>query len=363
MTTASQTLIPLSAPLIGHEERSVLLDVLASGMLVQGPRVAELERQFAALVGVPYAVAVSSGTAALHLALLAHGIGPGDEVITTPFTFVATVNSILYTGALPVFADVDAATFNVEPEQVEAAVTSRTRAIMPVHLFGQCCDMDAILDIARRHGLAVIEDAAQAVNATYRGRQAGSFGTGCFSLYATKNVMSAEGGVVTTSNINLADRLRLLRSHGMRTRYHYEILGYNQRMTDIHAALGVVQLGRIDEFTRRRRYNAAALSAGITSVLVPTVRPECEHVWHQYTVRVPGDLNRDIAARKLTEAGVGCGVFYPEPLHRLPHIRSVVGDQSLPVAELLSRQVLSLPVHPALSADDLDRIVTDVNKL
>jgi perosamine synthetase len=313
-------------------------------------------------VGVPYAVAVSSGTGALHLALLGHGIGPGDEVITTPFTFVGTVNSILYTGAMPVLADIDDVTFNVDPEQVEAAVTPRTKAIMPVHLFGQCCDMDAILDIAQRRGLAVIEDAAQAINATYRCRQAGSFGTGCFSLYATKNVMSAEGGVVTTSDPVLADRLRLLRSHGMRRRYQYEILGYNQRMTDVHAALGAVQLGRIDDFTGRRRHNAAVLSARITSALVPAVRPECEHAWHQFTVRILGD-RRDAALRFLTEAGIGCGVFYPEALHRLPHIRSVVGDQRLPVAELMAREVLSVPVHPALSVDDLDRIVKEVNKL
>jgi perosamine synthetase len=363
MAPSLQALIPISKPLIGEEESSAVLEVLASGLLVQGARVAELERRFATLVGVPNAVAVSSGTAALHLALLAHGIGPGDEVITTPFTFVASVNSILYTGALPVFADVNADTFNVDPEQVEAAVTSRTRAIMPVHLFGQCCDMDAIVDIAQRYGLAVIEDAAQAVNAMYRGRPAGNFGTGCFSLYATKNVMSAEGGVVTTGDPNVADRLRLLRSHGMRTRYQYEMLGYNQRLTDLHAALGIVQLGRIDEFTRGRRHNAAVLSAGIGSVLNPTVRPECEHVWHQYTVRIPGDRKRDTALQQLTEAGIGCGVFYPEPLHRLPHIRSVVGDRRLPVAELLAREVLSLPVHPALSADDLDRIVIEVHKL
>src|SRR5262245_11452094 len=313
--------IPISRPIIGEEEKAAVMAVLDSGMLVQGAQVAALEREFAARLGVRHAVAVASGTAALHLALLAHDIGPGDEVITSAFSFVATANTILQVGATPVFADVDELTFDLDPGAVAAAVTPRTRAIVPVHLYGLPCDMDGIGATAERHGLCVIEDAAQAVGAAFRGRQAGTFGTGCFSLYATKNVASAEGGVVTTDDEAVAERVRLLRQHGMRSRYRYEMLGFNFRMTDLHAAIGRVQLGRLDETTRRRRANAAALSSSITSVVTPAVPEGRDHVWHQYTVRVTRpDLGRDEAARRLEEAGIGVGIFYPQGLHELPHV-------------------------------------------
>lgn len=357
-------MIPISRPLIGEAEKTAVLQVLDSGMLVQGPVTAKLEERFAEVTGTRHAVAVSSGTAALHLALLAHGIGPGDEVITTPFTFIASVNSILYVGARPVFADVQADSFNVDPAAVERAITPRTRAVMPVHLYGQPCDMDALCDLARSHGLVVVEDAAQAVGATYRGRPVGSFGTGAFSLYATKNVMSAEGGMVTTNDAEIADRVRLLRNHGMRQRYHHEILGYNLRMTDLHAAIGLAQIDRLNAFTRARQANAAYLSEHLTAVRTPTVRPDREHVWHQYTVRVREGADRDAAVQRLGEAGIGTGIFYPIPAHEHPYIRAAVGaDRAFPVAEALAREVFSLPVHPALSPDDLETIVREVNQL
>ena len=363
-TGRSAARIPISRPFIGDEEKAAVLAVLDSGMLVQGPQVAALEEEFAARLGVRHAIANASGTAALHLALLAHDIGPGDEVITSAFSFVATVNTILYVGARPVFADVDERTFNLDPAAVAEAVTPRTRAIVPVHLYGLPCDMDGIASVAAEHGLTVIEDAAQAIGATYRGRPVGTFGTGCFSLYATKNVASGEGGVVTTDDDRIADRVRLLRQHGMRARYAYETLGYNLRMTDLHAAIGRVQLGRLDEMTRRRRANAAVLSRSLTSVTTPTVPDDRDHVWHQYTVRVARpDLSRDEAVRRLDEAGIGTGIFYPEGLHQLPHVREVVGDQRLPVTERLTSEVLSLPVHPALVEDDLARVVAAVNGL
>ncbi|HEY67316.1 MAG TPA: DegT/DnrJ/EryC1/StrS family aminotransferase [Thermoflexia bacterium] len=356
-------MIPISKPLIGEAEKKGVLEVLESGMLAQGPRVRRLEERFAQVCGTRYAVATSSGTTALHIALLAHGIGPGDEVITTPFTFIATVNSILFVGAKPVFVDIEEETFNINPALIEAAVTPRTRAIIPVHLYGHPCEMDAVMEIARRHDLIVIEDAAQAVGATYKGRPVGSFGTGCFSLYATKNVMSGEGGMITTDDEALAERGRMLRNHGMRRRYHYEFLGYNFRMSDLHAAIGLAQMDRLEEFTARRRKNAAYLSAHITGVITPRVREGCEHVWHQYTVRVDGGRDRDAAVRRLNEAGVGTGIFYPLPAHRYDYIRAVVGDVHLPVAERLAREVLSLPVHPGLSQADLERIVEAVNRL
>ncbi|RLC61525.1 MAG: aminotransferase DegT [Chloroflexi bacterium] len=356
-------MIPISKPLIGEAEKKGVLEVLESGMLAQGPRVRRLEERFAQVCGTRYAVATSSGTTALHIALLAHGIGPGDEVITTPFTFIATVNSILFVGAKPVFVDIEEETFNINPALIEAAVTPRTRAIIPVHLYGHPCEMDAVMEIARRHDLIVIEDAAQAVGATYKGRPVGSFGTGCFSLYATKNVMSGEGGMITTDDEALAERGRMLRNHGMRRRYHYEFLGYNFRMSDLHAAIGLAQMDRLEEFTARRRKNAAYLSAHITGVITPRVREGCEHVWHQYTVRVGSGRDRDAAVRRLNEAGVGTGIFYPLPAHRYDYIRAVVGDVHLPVAERLAREVLSLPVHPGLSQADLERIVEAVNRL
>jgi len=356
-------MIPISKPIISDAEKQAVIEVLESGRLAQGPRVAQLEERFAQLCGTRYAVATSSGTTALHLALLAHGIGPGDEVITTPFTFIATINAILFVGAKPVLVDIEEETFNIDPALIEAAVTPRTRAIIPVHLYGYPCDMDPILEVARRHGLAVIEDAAQAVGATYKGRPVGGFGTACFSLYATKNVMSGEGGMITTDDPEVAERCRMLRNHGMRERYQYEFLGYNFRMSDLHAAIGLVQMDRLEEFAARRRANAAYLSGHIRSVLTPTVREGYGHVWHQYTVRVGEGRDRDEAVRRLNEAGVGTGVFYPRPAHHHDYVRQVVGEISLPVAERLSREVISLPVHPALSQADLERIVEAVNRL
>lgn len=360
-------MIPISKPYIGEAEKQAVMAVLDSGMLVQGPRVAELEAKFAALCNVKHAIAVSSGTTGLHIALLAHGIGAGDEVITSPFTFIASVNSIVYTGATPVLVDIDPQTFNLDPALIEAAITPRTKAIMPVHLFGHLCDMTAIMALAERHGLAVIEDACQAVDATmqYQGqtRYAGSFGTGSFSLYATKNIMSAEGGIITTDDDAIAEQCKMLRSHGMKKRYHHEMLGFNFRMTDLHAAIAVVQMERLSGFTAARRANAAFLSAQIESVVVPTEREGYQHCWHQYTIRVDGGRDRDAAVAQLNQAGVGTGVFYPIPAHHHPYMRELVGDIQLPQSEAAAREVISLPVHPALLPADLEQIAFAVNKL
>ncbi len=355
--------ISVSKPLVGEEEKAEVMAVLESGYIVQGPRVAALEEAFAQVCNVRHAVACSNGTTALHLALLAHDIGPGDEVITTPFTFIATANSILMAGATPVLVDVRADTFNLDPEAVARAVTPRTKAIMPVHLYGQMCEMDALQAIADAHNLVIIEDAAQAVGASDHGRKAGSFGTGAFSLYATKNIMSAEGGMVTTNDEEVAERLRLLRNHGQSARYHYEMLGYNYRLSDLHAAVGLCQIKRLPEFTQRRQANATFLTQHIESVQTPSVRDHCEHVWHQYTVRINSGRSRDEAVRQLDEAGVGTGIFYPIPAHQHEYMRNIVGDVQLPVAEMLSREVFSLPVHPQLTQDELNVIVDEVNKL
>lgn len=355
-------MIPIAKPMIGDEEKQAVLEVLDSGILAQGPRVKAFEEAFAALCGVKHAIATSSGTTALHVALLAHEIGPGDEVITTPFTFIASANSILYTGATPVFVDIDPVTFNLDPAQIEAAITPRTKALMPVHLFGLVCDMDPILALAEAHSLAIIEDACQAHGAEYRGRKAGSFGTGCFSLYPTKNMTSAEGGMITTDDDEFAARCRILRQHGMQRRYYHDAVGYNFRMTDVHAAIGLAQLGKLGTHNEARIRNAAYLSQRLNGVVTPTVPEGSRHVFHQYTIRIANG-QRDRVLEGLGERGVGTGVYYPVPVHQQRIYEESCRGLSLPEAEKAAQEVLSLPVHPGLSQQDLETIVAAVNEL
>jgi dTDP-4-amino-4,6-dideoxygalactose transaminase len=354
-------MISIAKPLIGSEEKQAVLEVLDSGVLAQGPRVAAFEQAFAEMCGVKHAIATSSGTTALHTALLAHGIGEGDEVITTPFTFIASANSILYTGAKPVFVDVRPDTFNIDPALIEAAVTERTKAIMPVHLFGLSCDMDAILAIAKEHNLVIIEDACQSHGATYKGKRLGSFGTGAFSLYPTKNMTSAEGGMITTDDDALDAECRIIRQHGMRRRYYHDDLGFNFRMTDVHAAIGLEQLKKLERFNKARQRNAAFLSEHLRGFMVPIVPEGCVHVYHQYTVRVP-DGKRDALIEHLRLQEIGCGVYYPVPVHKQNYYTKELGyNQNLPEAERAAVEVLSLPVHPSLSPADLESIVAAVN--
>lgn len=358
-------MIPISKPFIGEAEKQNVLAVLESGFLVQGEMVASLEEKFAKLCQVKHAIATSSGTTALQLAMFAHNIGPDDEVITTAFTFMASVSCIIHAGAKPVLVDIDEQTFNIDLNQVEAAITPKTKAILPIHLYGYPCNMDALTEIAERHNLILIEDAAQAIGATFKGQPTGSFGTGCFSLYATKNITSGEGGMVTTNDDDLAYKLRMLRQHGMERRYYHEMLGYNFRMTNLHAAIGVAQMDRLEDFIAKRRDNAAYYSSHIESVIVPTVEPDYGHVWHQYTVRVPqkATFSRDEAIQTLTDNGIGTAIYYPVPVHQQAPIRDLLGSQSLPITEKMAQSVFSVPVYPHLTELEIKKIVRVMNNL
>ncbi|UGQ09524.1 DegT/DnrJ/EryC1/StrS family aminotransferase [Yinghuangia sp. ASG 101] len=355
--------IPAAAPFFGAEEREAVDRVLRSGMVAQGPEVAAFEQEFASIVGGRTSIAVNSGTSGLHLALIAMGVGAGDEVIVPSFSFAATANVVALVGATPVFVDIEPDHFCLDPAAVEAAITPKTAAIMPVHLYGHPADMTRIGAIAERHGVAVIEDACQAHAAALDGTPVGAFGTtAVFSLYPTKNMTSGEGGMVVTDDPAIARKLRLLRNQGMEKRYENEVVGFNMRMTDLHAAIGRVQLGRLAGWTARRRENAAHLDAGIagSGIVAPPVAAGATHVYHQYTVRVPDDAvsgGRDAFAARLTERGVGSGVYYPVPIHRLP---SFARTLDLPETERAAREVLSLPVHPSLTDADLKTIVEAV---
>lgn len=352
-------MIPVAKPLISQEDLDSVRDALQSGQLAQGERVAAFERRFAEMCNVREAIAVSSGTAALHIALLAHGVGPGDEVITSPFSFAATGNAVLLTGARPVFVDIDPITYNISPDAIEQAITPRTKALMPVHIYGYPAAMDRIMALAEAHGLAVIEDACQAHLATFQGKPVGGFGTGCFSLYATKNMTTGEGGMVTTDDPAIAAAARLYRSHGQRERYVHVSLGDNLRMTDFQGALGLSQLERLPALNEQRRKNAAYLTSRLQGAVgTPVVQPGYQHVFHQYTIRTRGD--RDQWANTLKERGIGTGVHYPIPIHQQPFFVEQGYGASLPVAEQAAREVLSLPVHPALSEADLAKVADEV---
>jgi perosamine synthetase len=352
--------IPIARPQMGTEEKELVWSALESGALAQGPRVRELEERFAGFVGVPHAVATSSGTTALHLGLLAQGIGPGDEVVTVPFTFIASATSVLFTGARPVFVDVRAETFNINPDLVEAAITPRTKAIMPVSLYGQAAEMPAIMAIAERHGLAVLEDAAQSHGAAIGDQRSGTWGVGAFSFYPTKNMTTGEGGMLTTADPAIAERARLLREHGMKVRYHHDLVGYNFRMSDIHASIGLAQLPKLEANNARRRAIAARYDAELRGVVTPAVLPGYTHVYHQYTIRVN---RRDEFVERLRDRGVGSGIYYPIPVHRqAPFVAMGYGDQRFEVTDLLTEQVVSIPVHPGLSDAEVAAVITAVNE-
>ena len=351
-------MIPAAQPIIGDEEREAVDRVLRSGMLAQGPEVKAFEDEFSPYVDNRHCIAVNSGTSALHMAFVGAGIRAGDEVIVPSFSFAATANSVRLAGATPVFVDIEENYFNLDPVAVEAAITPRTRAVMPVHLYGHPAAMTELMAICQRHNLLLFEDAAQAHAASLNGIRVGAFGVaGSFSFYPTKNMTSGEGGMVTTACDHIARQVRLLRNQGMERRYENEVIGFNTRMTDLHAAIGRVQLTKLDAWTKQRQMNAEFLNKNLQGVIVPPVAEGAEHVYHQYTVRIV-DHNRDAFAEELGKKGIGSGVYYPTPIHRLPSFGLTI---DLPTTERVAKECLSLPVHPGLSQEDLETIVNAVN--
>lgn len=362
MTAAHHPSISIARPVLGEEEKRAVMEVLDSGQLAQGPRTAAFEQAFAAYVSAKHGIGVNSGTAALIVALQAHGVGAGDEVITTPFSFIATATSIVACGATPVFVDIDPFDLNIDPALVEEAITDRTKAVMPVHLYGHPARVTELQELCEEFELALVEDAAQAHGAEHAGQRVGTFGTGCFSFYPTKNMMTGEGGLITSNDDAVARRARLIRAHGQEERYVHEEFGLNWRMQEINAAIGLVQLGHLEGWNEARIHNAEKLSNLIRSVETPKVREGDRHVFHQYTVRVTKD--RDGLQKRLAEVGVGTAIHYPIPIHHQPIMRKMgFGEGTFPVAEAAAKSVLSLPVHPMLGPEDIEYIAANVNRL
>ena len=355
--------IPIAKPVLGREEEEAIRKVLQSGMLVQAKTVKSFEKAFADYIGVEHGVAVTNGTLALDTIMKALKIGPCDEVIIPAFSFVATGNCVLFQRAKPVFADIDQRSFNIDPSDVNEKITAKTKAIIAVHLYGQPAKMEKLKEIAQDHDLFLVEDAAQAHGAEYKGRKAGGLGeVGCFSFYATKNMTTGEGGMITTNNDELARKARLLRNHGQTEKYHHAILGYNYRMTELSAAIGLVQLKKLEKINEKRIRNAKMLNEGIKKthdLTPPYVEEHVKHVFYQYVVRVEENypLKRNELANHLEKMGIGTAVHYPMPIYRQPLYHELGYDKTIcPVTEESCKQVLSLPVHPSVSDEDIQYI-------
>lgn len=360
-------MIPITKVVVDPAAEALVLEVLRSGMLAQGPMVERFESCCREMTGARHAVAVTNGTVALSAALEAMGVGPGDEVVTTPFTFVATLNAILGVGATVRFADIRPDDFCLDPDAAAGVVSERTAVVLPVHLYGLPADMAPLSSLAAEHGALVLEDAAQAHGATYRGRPVGTFGVAAFSFYATKNLTAGEGGVVTTDDDDVADRLRVLRNQGMRARYEYVVAGHNQRLTDLAAAVALPQFDRLADVNRRRSEHAdyyRTRLADVEGLVVPQVFDDRGHVWHQFTLRVTSDapVDRDELVRRLAERDVQAGVYYPRLVHDYDCYRShpLIEVGWTEVARQIAAEVVSIPVHQHLSEHDRERVADAV---
>lgn len=362
-------MIKITQPIIEKEEIKAVNEVLLSGILAQGPKTAELEVKFAKYCGTRYAIAFNSGTAAIHAGLYSLGVSKDDEVITTPFTFVATANPIIMQGAKVVFADISLEDFNINPDEIKKKITKKTKAIIAVDLYGQIYDAD-INKIAEKNNLKILEDACQAVGSQQNSKKAGAIGdVGAFSLYATKNIMSVEGGLLTTNNEEYAEKSKRFRHHGQseQTRYEYWDLGYNYRTTDIAAAIALEQLKKVDKLNQIRIENARKLTEGLSQIKglkLPTIKPGHKHVFHQYTIRITKEFgsSREELIEHLKKNGIGFGIYYPKPLHLHPHFsRLGYKEGDFPVAEKLAKEVISLPVHPKVIQKDIEYIIEIIN--
>lgn len=370
VTLPTIEMVPINKTLIGEEEIRAVLNVLRSGKLTEksgsGPNVVQFERVFSKYVGTKYAVALNSGTAALHAALLAAGVGKDDEVIVPSFTFVATAEVVALTGARPVFADINPQTYCIDPEEVEAAITSRTKAVIPVHLYGLMADMERIMEIARDHSIVVIEDAAQAHGAEFHGSKAGKLGdVACFSFYGSKNMTTGEGGMVTTDNSEYADAIRSIRNHGEIEEYQSIMIGHNYRMPEVAAAIGLPQLLKLPKFLEARRRNAGALLDRLGDIMelqMPVVPEGFGHAWYVFTVRMKGAnaAKRNNVVKRIRERFIDAKIYYPKPIHLFPYYRDHFGSVRLPRTETTMKQVFSLPVHPGVRENEINRIVNVV---
>jgi len=363
-TWSPNRFIPSNRPILGAEEIAAVTEVLQTGMLTHksgaGPYTLRFEEAFAKFTGAKHAIAVNSGTAALHAALLALEVKAGDEVIAPPFSFIATTNMVLLNGAKVVFADISPDTYNLDPEKVETTITSRTKAIMPVHLYGHPADMNPLLELAKKHDIAIIEDACQAHGSKYRGRDVGTIGdVGCFSLYPSKVITTGEGGLLTTNDDGLAERLRQIRTHGEIRPYEYVQLGHNYRMPELQSAIGEVQLKRLPKFLKQRKTNATYLTKhlrDLDGITLPTEASWATHNWYLYTLRISAPRNRDAVQKALQEAKIGVAIYYEVPLHLTPIYQKLFQYKEglMPVSEQAAKEVLSLPVHPALTKEELE---------
>jgi len=347
------------------EIMAAVQEVIRSGRFIMGPNVSAFEQEIAGYLGVKHAVALNSGTDALVIALKALGIGSGDEVITTPFTFFATAEAIGHVGATPVFVDIEEMTFNIDPAKIEAKITPRTKALMPVHLYGQAANMDMLGELALKHNLFVIEDVAQAFGGEYGGRKLGTWGhAGCYSFFPTKNLGAyGDGGMLVTNDDQTAETARKLRTHGGLNKYRNEMLGYNSRLDEMQAAILRVKLPHIDEWNDNRRRLAARYAEALQDVpgiVAPAEMKGSRHVYHQYTVRVTGGM-RDEVQKHLSGVGISTMVYYPTPVHRLP-VYQHMDKRHLPVAEQMAEEVLSLPIWPFMTDNEQERVIQAVRQ-
>jgi dTDP-4-amino-4,6-dideoxygalactose transaminase len=361
-------MIPINKPSTDEAEVQAVLEVMRKGPLTNalgaGPQVTQFEKSFAEYVGAKHAVAVNTGTAGLHAAVMATGVKRDDEVIVPSFTFVATAESVVLAGARPVFADIDPQTYNLSPQAVEKAITPKTKAILPVDLYGSSADMKPMREIAEKHGLALLEDAAQAHGATYMGKPAGAYSdAACWSLYASKNMMTGEGGVVTTNSDEIDEKLRMIRTHGEKAKYASLMLGTNYRMSELQAAIGNVQMQKISSFIGKRRQNAQQLTSILqknSRLILPTESADKLHSWYLYTARLNGatEVERNQLLDALKAKGIGAEAYYVNPVHLMPFYRENYPSSTLPETDCASKQVFSLPIHPAVTAEEI-RFITE----